>query len=77
MGTAYERMLETCAEIMYGLNEIEVKGNRILREYSLAFATRGKLAGSNEQLSLALDSSARETIAKEIDKMREWAKSQS
>ncbi len=79
MGTAYEQMLETCAEIMYGLNEIVVEGNRILQEYPLAFATRGQLAGSNEQLSQALDGMrrAKKTIANEIDQIREWAKRQS
>ena len=77
MGAAYERMIETNAEIMYSLDEVEVSGARILRVYSSVNSTGAEVSRSNEILQKVLldTSSVRRAVAGEMSDILTWAAS--
>lgn len=77
MGAAYERMIETNAEIMYSLDEIEVSGARVLRVYSSVNMTGVEVSRGNEILQKAMSdaSSVRMAVAGEMSDTLAWAAS--
>lgn len=77
MGEAYERMIETNAEIMYSLDEVEVSGARILRAYSSVNMTGLEVGRGNAilQKTMSDTSSARSGFADEMAATRAWAAS--
>ena len=77
MGEAYERMIETNAEIMYSLDEVEVSGARILRAYSSVNMTGLEVSRGNEILQRVMSdtSSARRGFADEMAAIRAWSAS--
>lgn len=77
MGAAYERMIETNAEIMYSLDEVKVFGARILRAYSSVNMTGIEVSRGNEILQKAMSDmpSVRRGLADEMADTLAWAAS--
>ena len=77
MGEAYERMIETNAEIMFSMDEVEVSGARILRAYSSVNMTGLEVCRGNEILQKVISgtSSVRKGLADEMAATRAWAAS--
>lgn len=77
MGEAYERMIETNAEVLYSLDEVEVSGARILRAYSSVNMTGLEVSRGNEILQrvMSATSSVRIGLADEMVATRAWAAS--
>ena len=77
MSEAYDRMLEANEEIMYGLNEVEVSGGRLLNFYSSVDTIRAEMAEGGHRLGRELHrcGQGRRMVGDEAEATLAWAKS--